>query len=602
MKFLSFLLSVMLLAAWLPVPAAAEGDQPELVVTYAPGYNVDEPFRGYVRGISDPAAYRVTLYLQVNPGESWWVKPTTAQPAVPLDADGSFVLDYTSGVNDLVASSLYLMVIPADYTPTTNGLSGARAAALDTVLVTRARGSLAVEPDRYYTGKHLSCAPGAGRLLVDVGFYTSGRPGQGLSASLINAQLDALSGIASGVRLYAASGELYPAYQLARSRGLTVFGTANLTGNAAADRAEMDALIEHCNSGRCQAAIVGNEVLLSGRMTLDALLDCIAYVRAGITNPAIPVTTSDSAGFFINNPRLMDAVDIVMPNIYPYWEGVDSAGAANHFIGNANAVRRIARGKQVIISETGWPTLDPAGADAADYFETLWAWSLSGGVPILWFEGADEPWKSGDEGTAGAHWGFFTRELELKEGYAALGFFQSAAAGITPRVVSFDAGGGKGSTHPRGTGADHLLTLPECGFTAPEGMVFGGWLAGDRLYQPGETAVFEANATVTAFWLPGGEETAILPAGLEEIRESAFEHSGLRYAVVPGSCGSIGARAFADCGELLAVFVPGNVTAIGPEAFDNSPLAVIMTPAGSFAAQWAEANGVRYGSPAAVMP
>ncbi len=602
MKFLSFLLSVMFLAAWLPVPAAAEGDQPELVVTYAPGYNVDEPFRGYVRGISDPAAYRVTLYLQVNPGESWWVKPTSAQPSVALDDSGAFVLDYTSGVYDLVAASLYLMVIPADYPPTTNGLSGARAAALDTVLVTRAQGSLAVEPDRYYTGKRISCAPGAGRLLLDVGFYTSGRPGQGLSSSLINAQLDALSGVASGVRLYAASGELYPAYQLARSRGLTVFGTAYLSGSAAADRTEMDALIEHCNSGRCQVAIVSNEVLLSGRMTLEELLDCIAYVRAGITNPAIPVTTSDSMGFFVNNPRLMDAVDIVMPNIYPYWEGVGISGAADHFIRNANALRRIARGKQVIVSETGWPTLDAAGADAADYFEALWAWSLSGGIPILWFEGADEPWKAGDEGTAGAHWGFLTRELELKEGYAALGFFQSAAAGITPRVVSFDAAGGKGSMHPRGTGTDHGLTLPECGFTAPEGMVFGGWLAGDRVYQPGETAVFEANATVSAFWLPDGEGTAILPAGLTAVKENAFENSGVRYVVVPGSCGAIGERAFAGCGELLAVVVPEGVREIGPGAFADSPRVVILTPAGSRAAQWAEDNGVRYGSPAAAAP
>ena len=609
MKTLALLLSVLLLLVCaLPIAAQAESPQPEIVLTYAPAYNVNDLFRGYVRGIDDPSQYRVTLFLQVLPGQQYWVKPTDAQPSVELSATGEFLLDYTSGGQDLQAQTLHLLLIPADYRPSTHGLADARSVALDEVTVTRTdAGDVTVSPNRKSVGKSVACGPAAGKLLVDVGFYTNGGgPGQGLDTSLVTAQLDALGSFVSGVRLYAASGELYPAYQMARGRGLFVFGTAYLCGNSSADRAEMDALIEHCNSGRAQVAIVGNETLLSRKLTEEQLLDCIAYVRAGITDPSIPVTTSDSVGFFIDHPLLIDACDIVMPNIYPYWEGCYDYLAAGSFISTVSTLQRIAGPKPVVVSETGWPTYgervghaDPGGPAAADYFEAVWAWSVGTGTPILWFEGADEPWKAGDEGVVGAHWGFLTNELLLKADYAQLGFFQSAAAGIMPVLVTPDPNGGEGTMHALATGRDHLLTLPECAYTAPEGMRFLGWLVGSRLYYPGDVCLFEAPATISAFWLPADVDTVTLPADLISVNDQAFEHSGVRFVVVPDICTAIGPRAFADCEELLAVVLTENITSIARDACDESGQVLILAPEGSAAANWAAANGFRWGLPEA---
>lgn len=430
------IMAVLLHLCLLPSFAQAEEEQPSLVLTYAPDAGVDEVLRGFVRGISDPSRYRVTLFLQVDAGGEYWVKPTDVQPYVELDSGGAFLLDHTSGGSDVSAEVLHLLLVPAAFTPTVHGFQEAMEAALDYVCVTRPPdGPVVIEPDRYYTGKSISCGPDPGKILVDVGFYTDGkRPGQGLDPSLITGQLDALEGIISGVRMYISSGEVYPAYVEARDRGLFVFGTAYLSGDRDADLAEMDALIDHCNSGRAQAAIVGNETLLSRKLTENELLECIAYVRAGIEDPAIPVTTSDAAGYFIDCPRLMDACDIVMPNIYPYWEGRDISEAAEAFIATVNRLQRCARGKQVVVSETGWPTggelrglAMPGGPAAAEYFETLRTWSLTSGVPILWFEGADEPWKVDEEGEAGANWGFLNSYFILKDHYAMLDFFHAAA-------------------------------------------------------------------------------------------------------------------------------------------------------------------------------
>ena len=435
MKQLSFLLFVIILMLCiLPSIASAEREQPEIVLTYAPAYNVDEPFRGFVRGINDPSQYRVTLYLQISTDGEYWVKPTKAQPYVKLEAGGAFKIDYTSGGHDLEAIALHLLLLPADYAPTLHGFPDAKKEALDYVCVTRkSDGTIRIDPDRYYVGKTAACGPEPGKLLVDVGFYTDGSmPGQGLSIELITAQLNALESIASGIRIYAASGELYPAYKLAQDRGLYVFGTAYLSGDKSADLEEIDALIEHCNNGLAQVAIVGNETLLSEKLTEEQLLEYIAYVRAGIDDESIPVTTSDSIGYFIDSPRLLDACDILMPNIYPYWEGKSINVAAESFIADVESLQQLSSGKQVIVSETGWPTdgesngyAEAKGSIADYYFETVNNWSIDSGTPVLWFEAADEPWKASAEGEVGAHWGLLTNELILKDYYAELDFFQS---------------------------------------------------------------------------------------------------------------------------------------------------------------------------------
>ncbi len=76
-----------------------------------------------------------------------------------------------------------------------------------------------------------------------------------------------------------------------------------------------------------------------------------------------------------------------MPNIYPYWEHVPVSGALNVFSSQVESLKALDPGKEIIISETGWPTggNDTAGAaEAAAYFSAVRAWSLSTGTQVLW--------------------------------------------------------------------------------------------------------------------------------------------------------------------------------------------------------------------------
>lgn len=274
------------------------------------------------------------------------------------------------------------------------------------------------------------------QIAVDVGFYTDGSfPGSALSPDLIRRQLEAVSQFSDTVRFYGSAGELAKAYEIAREMGLTVLGNAWLSGDRAANQAELDALIAHCNEGLCKVAIVGSEVLLRGDLSVEELIEAIAYVRERITDKTIPVTTAESVDILLGLPELRDACNLLMPNCYPYWGGSAAEQGAEHFIASMEALEAVCGGKEILVSETGWPTAGEergearAGeAEAAAYYAAVRAWSLASQRQVLFFDAADEPWKETAEGPSGSHWGFLTSDFLLKDCYRTLNPFQAPYA------------------------------------------------------------------------------------------------------------------------------------------------------------------------------
>ena len=67
-------------------------------------------------------------------------------------------------------------------------------------------------------------------------------------------------------------------------------------------------------------------------------------------------------------------------------------------------------------------------------------------------------------------------------------------------TVSFAANGGSGSMKAQTITEGKKLTLPENGFTAPEGKQFKAWDVGGKEYAPGAQIAITANTTVKAIW------------------------------------------------------------------------------------------------------
>ena len=414
-KMTCLLLAVFLLAFSLPpMEASAEtAGGPVIALTHVPAYGESGAFTGVVftedGSAFEPSACRVTLYVELPQWGTFWPKPTMEQPYVELSSEGSFTISYDSAISsDLEAVSLHLLLLPAEYGGVT--VSPQRNAPM---LPGQEKTSvLPVSPEK---------------IAVNVGFYTTGMPGSGLDPALIRAELGTVADFADTVRFYGAAGELYPAYEIAHTFGLKTVGTAWLSGDRAANQRELDALIDHCNNGYVSVACVGSETLMRGDLGAAELISYMEYVRARLTDRSIPVTTSDSAYLLLENPSLRDACDLLMPNIYPYWEHVPVSGALNAFSSQVDSLKALSPGKEIIVSETGWPTegSDTAGpAEAAAYFTAVREWSLSTGTQVLWFAAFDEPWKETAEGAAGAHWGLMGTDFALKDCFAGTDFFR----------------------------------------------------------------------------------------------------------------------------------------------------------------------------------
>jgi GPH family glycoside/pentoside/hexuronide:cation symporter len=82
------------------------------------------------------------------------------------------------------------------------------------------------------------------------------------------------------------------------------------------------------------------------------------------------------------NPAAVAASDVVFANIYPYCEGVDIKDAAVSLNANYQALVNSCPGKEIIVSETRWPSdgnpvrkAEPSPQNAALYFLNVVSWA-----------------------------------------------------------------------------------------------------------------------------------------------------------------------------------------------------------------------------------
>ena len=118
-------------AAWLIVLAAEPAEstliqiplvyndwcERSLTFTHVPAYGSFENLHGifYSARPGEYDEYAVAVYIWV--GSGWWNKPYWNVPLTPLQADGSWECDITTGGADEQATWIAAFVVPRDYTP-----------------------------------------------------------------------------------------------------------------------------------------------------------------------------------------------------------------------------------------------------------------------------------------------------------------------------------------------------------------------------------------------------------------------------------------------------------------------------------------------------
>jgi exo-beta-1,3-glucanase (GH17 family) len=257
---------------------------------------------------------------------------------------------------------------------------------------------------------------------IDFSPYIDGQDpnsGSPISEEQLRTRLDIVEPYTQWIRTFGSGNGLEKAGMIAHEMGLKTAIGAWLGKDLTSNENEISNLIDAAKAGDVDIAIVGSEVLLRGDLSESQLVEYINRVKNEV--PAIQVTTADVYGEFLSHPAVVNTVDVVFVNYYPYWEniGVNHAVASIH--GWHQLLTAKTGGKPVIVSETGWPSCGdrrgdavPSPENASFYFLNFVSWARANNVSYFYFEAFDENWKAAYEGPQGACWGIWDKNGQLK--------------------------------------------------------------------------------------------------------------------------------------------------------------------------------------------
>jgi glucan 1,3-beta-glucosidase len=245
------------------------------------------------------------------------------------------------------------------------------------------------------------------------------KPGDIISEAQVRRRMELLKPHTKWVRSFSCTegNEWIP--KVAKDLGIKTLVGAWLGNDDEINQREVEGLIKLAKEGLVDIAAVGNEVMYRKDLTEEQLLDFIKKVKAEI--PHIPVGYVDAYYEFSHRPRITELCDIILCNCYPFWEGCPFENSLDYMKQMYYQAKDAGKGKEVIITETGWPSQGenlkgavPGEKSARDYFINTQLWSANDNIPVFYFSSFDESWKVGAEGIVGAYWGIWDKNEKLK--------------------------------------------------------------------------------------------------------------------------------------------------------------------------------------------
>ncbi|CAG8749097.1 6845_t:CDS:1, partial [Ambispora leptoticha] len=204
---------------------------------------------------------------------------------------------------------------------------------------------------------------------------------------------------------------------------LTVWVDSNDTTFQRQYNSMLNTLKTYGNDGNIEAVSIGNEVLFRKDVTPQVLFQRMMDFRATLQQmnlSKIKVVTSDLGSNI--SPAMIQATDIVLANVHPFFAGVSAQQGANwtfNYFNQTDATPALP--KPAIISEVGWPTANGTNQGAVASVpnlqiiaDTFVCEANRRQVPYYFFEAFDEPWKIITGSDMETHWGIMTVDRQLK--------------------------------------------------------------------------------------------------------------------------------------------------------------------------------------------
>ncbi len=245
------------------------------------------------------------------------------------------------------------------------------------------------------------------------------KPGDTISEQQIRRRMEILRKYTGWIRSFSCTdgNEMIP--KIAKEYGLKTLAGAWLGKEADKNLEEIQNLIQLGKEGFVDIAAVGNEVLYRNDLSEKELLGFIRQVKTEL--PGVPVGYVDAYYEFVQKPWIPEICDVILSNCYPFWEGTHIDGSLPHMQHMYGQAKEAAKGKPVIITETGWPSQGeslgnslPSSINYMKYFINTQLWAMDENIEIFYFSSFDESWKVGAEGDVGAYWGVWDKSEKLK--------------------------------------------------------------------------------------------------------------------------------------------------------------------------------------------
>ena len=250
--------------------------------------------------------------------------------------------------------------------------------------------------------------------------YTEGQgPGTKIGEQQIRERLEIIRPCVNWISSFSCTDGNEQIPRIAAENGLKTMVGVWLDDARENNERELAGAIEVARAGHANILAVGNEVLLRGDLSEDEL---IGYIdRAKRAAPDVDVGYVDAYFKFVDHPRVTEACDVILANCYPFWESCPAEYSLLYMKDMYRRAVDAARGRKVIISETGWPdTGTPEGGavpsveNALKYFINTYQWAEEEGIEVFYFSSFDETWKVEKEGDVGAYWGLWDKDGNLK--------------------------------------------------------------------------------------------------------------------------------------------------------------------------------------------
>jgi exo-beta-1,3-glucanase (GH17 family) len=246
-------------------------------------------------------------------------------------------------------------------------------------------------------------------------------PGSIISEEQIEARMRIIKPYVKWVRSFSCVDGNEHIPKIAHKHGLKTLVGAWLGDDKDKNEIEIESIIKLAKDGCTDIIAVGNEVLLRGDLTEDEIIQYMQKVKMEVPN--IPVGYVDAYFEFVNYPRLCNLCDVILANCYPFWEGYPIEHSLSYLKNMYYTAVNAAKGKKVIISETGWPNLGspdrnavPSYKNALTYFINTFNWANQENIDVIYFSSFDETWKIEKEGDVGAYWGLWDKDGNFKFG------------------------------------------------------------------------------------------------------------------------------------------------------------------------------------------